>query len=211
VIKIVIADDHRLLLEGLAQALDGIPDLKVVGTAADGAEMLAVVAASRPDVILLDIEMPVMGGIAALRQLPEGGPRTIMVTMHTDDEQRFRAEAAGALGFLSKATPLPDLAAAIRAVNAGRNLMTAEDLAATLDDHRQPMLDEGAAALTAREKDLLRLLASGVTTTEDLADQLYISHKTVKNHLANIYEKLAVGDRAQAAVEAIRLGLHRNG
>jgi DNA-binding NarL/FixJ family response regulator len=211
VIKIVIADDHRLLLEGLAQALDGIPDLKVVGTAADGAEMLAVVAASRPDVILLDIEMPVMGGIAALRQLPEGGPRTIMVTMHTDDEQRLRAEAAGALGFLSKATPLPDLAAAIRAVNAGRNLMTAEDLAATLDDHRQPMLDEGAAALTAREKDLLRLLASGVTTTEDLADQLYISHKTVKNHLANIYEKLAVGDRAQAAVEAIRLGLHRNG
>jgi DNA-binding NarL/FixJ family response regulator len=210
VIKIVIADDHRLLLEGLAQALDGIPDLKVVGTAADGAEMLAVVAAARPDVILLDIEMPVMGGIAALRQLPDGGPRTIMVTMHTDDEQRLRAEAAGALGFLSKATPLPDLAAAIRAVNAGRNLMTAEDLAATLDDHRQPLLDEGAAALTAREKDLLRLLASGVTTTEDLADQLYISHKTVKNHLANIYEKLAVGDRAQAAVEAIRLGLHRS-
>jgi DNA-binding NarL/FixJ family response regulator len=210
VIKIVIADDHRLLLEGLAQALDGIPDLKVVGTAADGAEMLAVVAAARPDVILLDIEMPVMGGIAALRQLPDGGPRTIMVTMHTDDEQRLRAEAAGALGFLSKATPLPDLAAAIRAVNAGRNLMTAEDLAATLDDHRQPLLDEGAAALTTREKDLLRLLASGVTTTEDLADQLYISHKTVKNHLANIYEKLAVGDRAQAAVEAIRLGLHRS-
>jgi DNA-binding NarL/FixJ family response regulator len=210
VIKIVIADDHRLLLEGLAQALDGIPDLKVVGTAADGAEMLAAVAAARPDVILLDIEMPVMGGIAALRQLPDGGPRTIMVTMHTDDEQRLRAEAAGALGFLSKATPLPDLAAAIRAVNAGRNLMTAEDLAATLDDHRQPLLDEGAAALTTREKDLLRLLASGVTTTEDLADQLYISHKTVKNHLANIYEKLAVGDRAQAAVEAIRLGLHRS-
>jgi DNA-binding NarL/FixJ family response regulator len=132
-----------------------------------------------------------------------------MVTMHTDDDQRRRAQAAGAVGFLSKATPLPDLAAAVRAVNAGNNLLTAEDPASLMDDHRQPVLDEGAAALTAREKEVLQLLASGVTSTEDLSDRLFISHKTVKNHLANIYEKLAVADRAQAAVEAIRLGLHR--
>lgn len=209
-IRIIIADDHRLLLEGLAQALDGIPDLTVVATANDGAELLDAVEAHRPDVVLLDIEMPKLTGIQALRKLPDGGPATIMVTMHTDDDQRRRAQAAGAVGFLSKATPLPDLAAAVRAVNAGSNLLTADDPAGVMDDHRQPVLDEGAAALTAREKELLQLLASGVTSTEDLSDRLFISHKTVKNHLANIYEKLAVADRAQAAVEAIRLGLHRN-
>jgi DNA-binding NarL/FixJ family response regulator len=210
VIRIIIADDHRLLLEGLSQALDSIPDLTVVATAADGEELLRAVAAHAPDVVLLDIEMPNLSGIQALRMLPDGRPATIMVTMHTDDEQRRRAQAAGAVGFLSKATPLPELAAAIRAVNAGRDLLDSDDPGAVLDEHRQPVLDEGAAALTTREKELLQLLASGVTSTEDLADRLYISHKTVKNHLANIYEKLAVADRAQAAVEAIRLGLHRN-
>jgi DNA-binding NarL/FixJ family response regulator len=210
VIRIIIADDHRLLLEGLTQALDGIPDLSVVATAADGEELLRAVEAHAPDVVLLDIEMPRLTGIQALRMLPDGGPATIMVTMHTDDEQRRRAQTAGAVGFLSKATPLPELAAAIRAVHAGRDLLDVDDPEAVLDEHRQPVLDEGAAALTTREKELLQLLASGVTSTEDLADRLYISHKTVKNHLANIYEKLAVSDRAQAAVEAIRLGLHRD-
>ena len=209
-ITIVIADDHRLLLEGLSQALDSIPDLSVVATANDGEELLEAVAEHHPDVVLLDIEMPKLTGIQALRELPAGAPPTIMVTMHTDDEQRRRAEAAGAVGFLSKATPLPDLAAAVRAVHAGNDLLTAEDPEALLDEHRQPVLDQGAAALTAREKELLQLLASGVTSTEDLSDRLYISHKTVKNHLANIYEKLAVSDRAQAAVEAIRLGLHKS-
>ena len=208
-ISIIIADDHRLLLEGLSQALDSIPDLEVVATANDGQELLEAVGNHQPDVILLDIEMPNLTGIQALRMLPEGGPPTIMVTMHTDDEQRKRAQAAGAVGFLSKATPLPELAAAVRAVFAGRDLLSSEDPAAILDEHRQPVLDEGAAALTPREREVLQLLASGVTSTEDLSDRLYISHKTVKNHLANIYEKLAVADRAQAAVEAIRLGLHR--
>lgn len=208
-IKIIIADDHRLLLEGLSQALDSIPDLTVVATANDGEELLVAVESHRPDVVLLDIEMPKLTGIQALRKLPAGGPPTIMVTMHTDDDQRRRAETAGAVGFLSKATPLPDLAAAVRAVHAGNDLLASDDPAAVLDEHRQPVLDQGAAALTAREKELLHLLASGVTSTEDLSDRLYISHKTVKNHLANIYEKLAVSDRAQAAVEAIRLGLHR--
>ena len=108
-----------------------------------------------------------------------------------------------------KSTPLPDLAAAVRAVHAGENLIQAEDLDVVLDRHRQPLLDPGAARLTDRERELLALLASGVSSTDDLADQLYISQKTVKNHLASIYEKLAITDRAQAAVEAIRLGLHR--
>ncbi len=207
-IKIVIADDHTMMREGLSQALDSIPDIEVIASAADGKELLDTLAELTPDVILVDIEMPRLSGIGALRKL-EGDPLAIVVTMHADPEQRRKATAAGAKGFLSKSAPLPDLAAAIRAVAAGEVLVDEEKTPEILDQHRQPVLDEGAAALTARERELLKLLASGVSGTEDLADQLFISQKTVKNHLASIYEKLAITDRAQAVVEAIRLGIHR--
>ncbi|HEX9854814.1 MAG TPA: response regulator transcription factor [Acidimicrobiia bacterium] len=207
--RIVIADDHRLLLEGLSQALDSIPDISVAGLASNGQELITAIEEHTPDVLLVDIEMPVMTGLAALSNVTDPPP-AIVVTMHTDEEQRRRAAAAGAVGFLSKSTPLPDLAAAIRAVARGETLMDPAALSETLDRHRAPVLDAGAAALTARERELLRLLASGVSSTEDLADRLFISQKTVKNHLASIYEKLAITDRAQAAVEAIRLGLHRD-
>ncbi len=207
-IKIVIADDHTMMREGLSQALDSIPDIEVIASAADGRELLETLEHLTPDVILVDIEMPRLSGIGALRKL-QGDPLAIVVTMHADDEQRKKAATAGAKGFLSKSAPLPDLAAAIRAVAAGELLMDESATPGILDQHRQPVLDEGAAALTARERELLKLLASGVSGTEDLADQLFISQKTVKNHLASIYEKLAITDRAQAVVEAIRLGIHR--
>lgn len=206
--SIVIADDHTLLREGLAQALDSMPDLRVVATAADGRELIEVLETTTPDVILVDIEMPRLSGIGALRRL-EGAPPAIVVTMHSEDDQRRKAAAAGARGFLSKSAPLPDLAAAIRAVAAGEELLDAATTPDILDRYRQPVLDEGAAALTTREREVLKLLASGVSSTEDLADRLFISQKTVKNHLASIYEKLAITDRAQAVVEAIRLGIHR--
>ncbi len=207
-INIVIADDHRLLLEGLSQALDGLPDIDVVATASNGNELVAAASRDSPDVVLVDIEMPGSGGITALRKIAP--IPAIVVTMHTGEEERRRAAAAGASAFLSKSTPLPDLAAAIRAVWDGQNLLDDDGLDQTLDRYRQPHLDEGAAALTDRERAVLKLLASGVSSTPDLADELFISRKTVKNHLANIYEKLAITDRAQAVVEAIRLGLHRD-
>jgi DNA-binding NarL/FixJ family response regulator len=204
-IRVAIADDHRLLLEGLAEALSAVPDIEVVGTAGDGESLLRLMEAARPEVMLVDLEMPVLGGLEALQSIDEPPP-TIIVTMYAGDDERLRAAAAGAVGFLSKSTPLPDLAAAVRAANAGETFMDAGRLAEVLDRHREPVLDSGAAALTKRERELLATLASGVTSTEELADLLFISQKTVKNHLANIYEKLAVSDRAQAAVEAIRLG-----
>ncbi len=207
-IRIVIADDHTMLREGLSQALDSIPDIEVIGTAADGRELLEVLETITRDVILVDIEMPRLSGIGALRRL-EGAPPAIVVTMHAEDAQRRKAAAAGAAGFLSKSAPLPDLAAAIRAVASGEQLFDKDTTTEILDQHRQPILDEGAAALTARERELLKLLASGVSGTEDIADQLFISQKTVKNHLASIYEKLAITDRAQAVVEAMRLGINR--
>jgi DNA-binding NarL/FixJ family response regulator len=207
-IRIVIADDHTMLREGLSQALDSLPDIEVIATAADGRELIDTLDRVTPDVILVDIEMPRLSGIGALRRL-EGAPPAIVVTMHAEDEQRRKAAAAGAAGFLSKSAPLPDLAAAIRAVAAGQELLDAAATPDVLDQHRDPILDEGAAALTVREREVLKLLASGVSSTEDLADRLFISQKTVKNHLASIYEKLAITDRAQAVVEAIRLGIHR--
>jgi DNA-binding NarL/FixJ family response regulator len=207
-IRIVIADDHTMLREGLSQALDSLPDIEVIATAADGRELIDTLDRVTPDVILVDIEMPRLSGIGALRRL-EGAPPAIVVTMHAEDEQRRKAAAAGAAGFLSKSAPLPDLAAAIRAVAAGQELLDAAATPDVLDQHRDPILDEGAAALTVREREVLKLLASGVSGTEDLADRLFISQKTVKNHLASIYEKLAITDRAQAVVEAIRLGIHR--
>ncbi len=207
--RVVIADDHRLLLEGLVSALEALPDVTVVATAGDGEELIAALDGRDVDVALIDLEMPNMGGLSALGSIAGSTP-AIVVTMHTDQEQRDRARAAGAVGFLSKATPLPDLAAAIRAAADGRDLWV-EPITDVIDDYRQPVLDSGAAALTERERELLALLASGVSATDELAERMYISQKTVKNHLASVYEKLAISDRAQAAVEAIRLGLHRTG
>lgn len=205
-IRIAIADDHRLLLEGLSEALQAVPDINVVGTAEDGEKLLQIVEDIEPDVLLVDLEMPVLGGLAALTRMPNPPP-TIIVTMYAGDDERARAQSAGAVGFLSKSTPLPDLAAAVRAAAAGETFMEESRASEVLDRHREPVLDAGAAALTKRERELLELLASGTTSTEEIAADLFISQKTVKNHLANIYDKLAVGDRAQAALEAIRLGI----
>ena len=122
---------------------------------------------------------------------------------------RFTDQAAdrGAVGFLSKATPLIELAAVIRGAAAGETMMDPTTLRDIMEQYGQPTLDPAAAALTARERELLSFLAEGVTVSDELAEKLFISVKTVKNHLANIYEKLGVSDRAQAALEAIRLGL----
>ncbi len=206
-IHVVIADDHVLVLDGMKQALNALPDMSVVGIATSGQELLRVLHQIRPDVLLLDIEMPHGDGLNVLRSLDDPPP-TLIVTMHADEEHRERARSAGALGFLSKSTPLPQLAAAVRAVNDRIDLFDAPDLAVALGPYAKARLSGDAESLTPRERELLGLLANGMSKTEDLADELYISKKTVKNHLASIYAKLHVSDRAQAAVEAIRLGLH---
>ncbi|KAA3639511.1 MAG: DNA-binding response regulator [Armatimonadetes bacterium] len=208
-IRIVIADDHQILLDGLSQALDSIPDLNVVGAILDGTQIAAAVATYTPDVLLVDVEMPGTSGISAISQIANLPP-TLVVTMHTADEYGNAAREAGAVGFLSKSTPLPELAAAIRAVADGKNLLETDDVAALLDDYRAPTLSSAADSITEREREVLRCLVRGISRTEDLAEELFISQKTVKNHLASIYEKLGVNDRAQAVVEAMKLGLDRD-
>jgi two-component system response regulator DegU len=203
-IRVMIADDHRLFADGLGEALSAIPDIRVVGYATNGQELVDKLRTQPADVVLVDLEMPGLGGLGALREMPNS-QRSIVVSMHDTSEAREAASRAGARGFFSKGVPLGDLAAAIRAVQAGSDFVAASP--ADLDPYRSPTLDPGAASLTEREKEILQLLAKGVSSTEDLADRLFISQKTVKNHLASIFQKLSVADRTQAAIEAIRLGL----
>lgn len=207
-IRVAIADDHVLVLDGMRQALDALPDIQVVAVATTGDELASVLDSTDPDVVLVDIEMPGRTGLAVLREL-ETPPPALVVTMHTEDEYRERATAAGAVGFLSKATPLPELAAAVRAANDGVDLMGVDNLEAALEPYREARLSPGAESLTARERELLALLAGGISGTDELAEEMFISQKTVKNHLASIYEKLEISDRAQAVVEAMRLGLDK--
>ena len=181
-----------------------------MGVVASGPALDEALSSQPAEVSIVDIEMPQGDGIATISGL---GNRTgaIVVSMHADPIQRDRAAKAGAKAFFSKGVPLTTLAAAVRAVADGKNLveMSDEERDELLEGYREPELDPGAASLTKREREILQLLAIGVSATDELADRLYISRKTVKNHLASVFQKLAVSDRTQAAIEAIRLGIAR--
>lgn len=207
-IRVMIADDHQLFAEGLSQALNSLPDARVVGVVDSGPALDDALSNQPAEISIVDIEMPGGDGIAAIDALGER-TRSIVVSMYASDEQKARALSAGAKGFFSKAVPLATLAAAIRAVADGQDLIGLEDHVRDeiLDGYTQAKLDPGAASLTEREKEILALLARGVSATDELSERLYISQKTVKNHLASIFQKLAVSDRTQAAIEAIRLGI----
>lgn len=198
-----------MMLDGLSNALDSLPDIEVVGTAATGTALPRMLEEHTPHVLLIDVEMPDVSGLAAIQSI-DSLPPTLVVTMHTADEYAGAAEEAGAVGFLSKGLPLPDLAAAIRAADDGQVLFEVEELGTTLDLYRAPRLAKRAEAVTERERDVLRCLVRGISSTQDIAEELFISQKTVKNHLASIYEKLGVSDRAQAVVETLKLGLDRD-
>jgi len=207
-IRVTIADDHQLFADGLAQALNSLPDTRVVGVVNSGPDLEEALDSQPSEVAVVDIEMPGGDGIDAIDAIGRK-TRAIVVSMHVSDEQRLRAKNAGAMAFFSKGVPLATLAAAVRAVADGKNLLTLndEERDELLETYREAELDPGAASLTPREREILQLLAVGISATDELADRLYISQKTVKNHLASIFQKLAVSDRTQAAIEAIRLGI----
>lgn len=209
-IRVTIADDHQLFADGLSQALDSLPDARVVGVVHSGPALDTALESQPSEVCVVDIEMPDGDGIEAIAKL-NGRTKSIVVSMHANEEQKKRARDAGAKGFFSKAVPLTTLAAAIRAVADGQELIEMDDQERdeVLEEYMQAQLDPGAAALTPREIEILQLLAVGVSATDELAERLFISQKTVKNHLASVFQKLAVSDRTQAAIEAIRLGFAR--
>lgn len=205
-ISIVVADDQELVRDGLAAILDSEDDITVTGTAADGAEAIALVLRLEPDVVLMDIRMPEVDGIEATRQLVSAGTpsRILVLTTFAADEYVLAALRAGASGFLLKDTPRASLLAAVRAVAAGDAALENSVLQRLVADH----LDRAAVAhvqglerLTSREKEVLKLVATGRTNAE-IARTLFVSESTVKTHVARTLTKLGARDRVQLVVIA---------
>jgi len=213
-IRIVLADDHPVFRDGLRALIDRSPDLELVGEAATGLEAVAVTAANNPSVVLMDIRMPGMTGIEATRQILQAQPdaRILVLTMSEDDDSLFAAMRAGARGYLPKDADSEDLVRAIRAV-AGGDVIFGESIATRLQsffraDRGRPASDP-FPELTDREDEVLELIARGRSNGE-IARRLEISDKTVRNHVANIFNKLHVADRSQAIVRAREAGLGRD-
>jgi DNA-binding NarL/FixJ family response regulator len=209
-VKVLIVDDQRLIREGIASLLDLQDGVVVVGTAVDGQDAIEQALALCPDIILMDVRMPVMDGIAATARLKEALPdsQVLMLTTFDDDEYIVRSLQAGACGYLLKDMPAADLAQAVRLTHAGIYQLApsvAGKLIGRLDtgptrlhhDARTPAEHD----LTDRELDVLRLLATGATNRE-IAEQLSVSEGTVKNHVSNILSRLGLRDRVQAALYA---------
>ncbi|WKZ41681.1 MAG: response regulator transcription factor [Anaerolineales bacterium] len=213
-IKLMIADDHKLFREGIKALLAVTDDIEIVGEAEDGDAALKKVRELEPDVILMDINMPGLNGIRATEQILEKQPqmRIIMLTMLEDDASIFHAMRAGARGYLLKGADPQEVLSVIRAVAEGQALF-GPAIATRLMNYFQelgtkPPLSPTATPfpeLTERELEILRLIAQGLNNQE-IAQKLVLSHKTVRNHITNIFSKLQVADRAQAIVRAREAG-----
>lgn len=208
-IKVLLVDDQSLIRQGLKALLELEADLEIVGEAENGEEAVNLVATLQPDVILMDIRMPIMDGVAATREIQKRfvGIKVLVLTTFDNDEYVTAALQNGAMGYLLKDTPSEELAVAIRAVYKGytqlgpgivKKLLTqSSNIASTQSLPIPPTLAE----LTPREKEVLRLIATGANNRE-IAQQLYISEGTVKNHVTNILNRLNLRDRTQAAIIA---------
>ena len=210
-IRLVIADDQALVRAGLRLILEAEDDLDVVAEAADGEEAIAVIAASRPDVVLMDVRMPRTDGITATRRLlaeQPDAPPVLMLTTFEDDEVLWGAIESGAAGFLLKDSPADDLVTAIRTTAAGGSWLDPRVTPRLLARLRAaPRVDsEVLERLTSRELEVLAMMARGHTNTE-IADGLYVSERTVKSHVTSIFVKLEARDRAAAILLAYRSGL----
>jgi DNA-binding NarL/FixJ family response regulator len=211
-VRVGLADDQPLVRSGLRVILEVEPDLEVVGEASEGAGAVDLVSTVRPDVLLLDVQMPGVDGLAAMEQIAASGStcRVLMLTTFDLDEYVYRAIRAGASGFLLKDMPGEDIVSAVRQAGRGADALLAPALTRRLLDRFAGDPVRPAAAdldrLTARETDVLRLLASGMANRE-IAAELFIEETTVKTHVARILMKLGLRDRVQAVVVAYESGL----
>lgn len=201
--SIVLVDDHTMLRQGLRRALEA-EGVNVLGEASNGADAVRMALELKPDVVLMDVSMPGTDGIEATRQLmgADGRQRVVMLTMHVDRDIIDRAFRSGAVGYLTKDASISDVVSAIDLASNGDRPMSPHLASAMLQASRDP--DE--SIISAREEEVLQLVANGLGTSE-IADQLYISQKTVKNHLSSIYEKLDARDRTQAVLMAVKMGI----
>lgn len=212
-IRVAIADDQELVRAGIRMILEGEPDLAVVGEAGDGAAAVALVACEHPDVLLLDVQMPGSGGLAAARGIAAEHPSTsvLMLTTFDLDEYVYAALRAGAAGFLLKDMPGEDIVTAVRQAARGTDALLAPALTRRLierftDGPVQPDGGSRLNELTARELEVLRLVARGMSNAE-IAAHLVIGQTTVKTHVARVLMKLGVRDRVQAAIVAYEVRL----
>jgi two-component system, NarL family, response regulator LiaR len=204
-IRILIADDHSVVRQGLKMFLGLDPELEVIGEAENGAEAVRLAGELQPDVVLMDLLMPVMDGITAIENIRATLPdiEVLAVTSVLEDTAVIRAIRAGAIGYMLKDTQADELCRAIKAAAAGQVQLSPEAASRLLREVRAP---ESPEALTDRETDVLRLLARGLANKE-IAQQLSIGEKTVKTHVSHILSKLGVASRTQAALYAARVGL----
>ena len=208
-IRLVIADDHMLLRKGLLALMETTPDIEVVGEAADGIEAVEKTCALQPDVILLDLLMPRMDGIAAIgaikREMPQA--KILVLTSFDDDDKVFPAFKAGALGYMLKDSAPLDLLQAIRNVYQGKSFLHPTIASKVLNELNRPVeLIPAPDALTDREMEVLTLVAQGYSNLE-IADKLVITEHTVGKHVSNILIKLHLANRTQLALYALRKGL----
>jgi NarL family two-component system response regulator LiaR len=207
-IRVLLVDDHAVVREGLRTYLDLQADLEVVGEAEDGAAAVQAAEALRPDVILMDLVMPVLDGVGAMRALRERlpGTRVIVLTSFTDEAQLLPAIQAGAAGYLLKNVQPAELHRAIHAAHAGEALLDPSVAARLVEAIAQPAGSPAPDRLTPREREVLVLIGRGLSNKR-IARELGVAEKTVKTHVGHVLAKLDVSDRTQAALYAVRAGL----
>ncbi|WP_394793002.1 response regulator [Armatimonas sp.] len=211
-ITVLLTDDHAIVRQGVRAFLDTQPDIKVVGEASSGEEAVRLCESLAPDIVLMDLLMPGMGGVEATRQVKAISPRTqvIVLTSYHEDEHVIPAIRAGALSYLLKDAAAGEIATAIRKAAVGEVTLSpaiAAQMMKAVTGQRKATEPSGSESpLTNRELEVIRLIAGGLSNT-DIAEKLFVSEKTVKSHVSNILAKLHVTDRTQAAVYAWREGI----
>ncbi len=212
-IRLLLCDDHAMFRQGLRSILETEDDFRIIGEASTGREAVRYALETRPDVVLMDIQMPELDGVAATKAVLAEQPdaKVIILTMYRQDKYVFEAIKVGARGYLLKDADANDLIDAIRRVAAGETLLNAEMAASILDEFRKvgelpEHPDHKISELTEREEDILRLLAQGASNQE-IAQSLGVSEKTVRNRLSEIFSKLRLNNRTQAALYALREGI----
>ena len=212
---VLVADDHPLFRDGLRTLLASVPDAELVGEATTGEEAVALAAKLQPDVVLMDVQMPGMGGIEATRRIARDSAhaRVLMVTMFEDDGTVFQAMRAGARGYVLKGANYAEMVRAIRAVGTGEAIFSPKIAVRLMDffsSIRPSTLPHAFPELSDREREILDLIAQGHKNS-DIARYLFLSPKTIRNHVSNILHKLQVADRTEAIIRAREAGLGMKG